>query len=261
MKTKYSDHYVIINWNTKGSTVLEQLRNDDFGKNKKEVVVILSIPRDDGDKFSSDDGVAYIHGGISDESLMSAGVEDAHSVIILANEAVEAEVADAETILAILAIRQMRRKDGNQVPIVAEIRNPEKVKLANYVGVLENGSVEVVSADQLGAKLLCQAAVSPGLTHIYADLLTFSKESSEIYALEITPELAKRSFSDICRCASEGRGPKTAVIPMGIKRGNVTHLNPGDDEIGSLQAGDSLIAICDNVEGLERMMKDAAGDV
>jgi len=151
----------------------------------------------------------------------------------------------------------LQGKDGRKVPIIAEIRNPQKVKLANYVGVLENGSVEVVSSDHLGANLLCQAAVTPGVTHVYEDLLTFGKDSSEIYAQVIPVELTGRLFSDVCRCALANRGKKGSVIPVGIKRGDVMCLNPLDSKISTLQQGDTLFVICDNAEALERLMKDA----
>ena len=258
MKTKYSDHYVIVNWSPKGPTLLRQLRNDDFSK-KRDIVVILKVSTDDGQTFFDGEGVTYIKaGGVNEEALTSACVKDAHSVIILADETGEAEAADAKTILVILAVRQLRGQDGHPVPIVAEIRDPEKVNLANYVGVLGNGSVEVVSSEYLGANLLCQAAVSPGVTHVYEDLLTFGKDTNEIYAMKILGELVGRSFSDICRCASAGRGKEVAVIPIGIRRANDTYLNPQDKELGPLEAGDTLFAICDNVAALEGLMKDAA---
>ena len=255
MKPKYRDHYVVINWGTKGSTLLKQLRNDDF-KNKRDIVVVLNVSPEDASKFLDGDGVAYLNGGVTKATMTDAGVPSAHSVIILADEAGSPEASDAKTILAILAVRQQPGENGLPVPIVAEIRDPEKVNLANYAGVLDNGSVEVVSSEKLGASLLCQAAVTPGVTHLYEDLLSFAEDSNEIYGREVSPKMAGNRFSDICRFAMEGRGKAGGIIPVGIKRGKDTYLNPSDEKIGPIQAGDTLFAICDNAEGLDRLMKD-----
>lgn len=258
MHTKHSDHYVIINWNPKGHRLLQQLRSSDF-RERRDIVVILGTSPVDGSELLDGDGVTYIkEDGLTEDALTRAWIKDAYSVIILADESGDAAAADAKTILAILAVRQLPGKDDRQVPIIAEIRSPQKMKLAKYVGVLENGSVEVVSSDHLGADLLCQAAVNPGVTHVYEDLLSFGKDSQEIYAQKIPPGLAGRSFTDIRRHALDGSGKKTSVIPLGIKRGDVTHLNPPETEISSLQADDVLFAVCDNAEALKQLLENAA---
>jgi hypothetical protein len=259
MKSRFSEHYVIINWNSKGFWLLEQLNNEDLKGDKRKVVVILGAATGHAASFVDGEQTTYIReNGVTGKALEQACVEDAHSVIILADESGETEAADAKTILAILAIRRLQKNGGCPVPIVAEIRDPDKVTLAHYVGVLEEGSVEVVSSAHLGANLLCQAAVTPGLTRVYGDLLSFTEHSNEIYARPIPCELVGRQFSDLCIRASDNRGQDTPVIPMGVKRGNDVFLNPTDLEIRGFVAGDAVFAICENSAALELLMKKVA---
>jgi hypothetical protein len=107
--------------------------------------------------------------------------------------------------------------------------------------------------------LLTLTSWSPFLfsTLLGAHLLTFAKDTNEIYAQKIYSELAGRSFAHICQCALDGRGKNAHVIPIGIRRGNNTYLNPSDAKTSSFQAGDILFAICDNAIALDRLMNDA----
>lgn len=253
MKVKYKDHYVVINWNQKGPTLLQQLQNKDLDRRRLIVIISGEDEKTTAPKCD-EDNVIYIAGSVSDASLLQACVNDAVSVMILSDDIEAAERADTKTVMAILSIRRLHKKGESPVPIVAEIRDPGQVDLANFAGDLKNGQVEVVSSDRLGVKLLCQAAVTPGVTKVYEELLTFGEHSDEFYSSIIPGKFIGRKFSDIVRLASEARAEGTCVIPIGIRRGEQVLINSTDEEIGNLRKDDMLFAISDNLSIVKRFL-------
>lgn len=104
-------------------------------------------------------------------------------------------------------------------------------------------SVEVVCSRDLGQQLLAQAAVNPGVTKIYDDLLTFKKGTSEIYFYEVpNSKLVGKTFKEVKEACSKS---SSNVIPIGIFHEGEMCVNPSDNNI-VVKAGDLIYAICDN---------------
>ena len=117
---------------------------------------------------------------------------------------------DPETVLIILAIKKICNQ--NQVPIVAEIHDPDKAELARFVGGLGTGQVEIVSSKLVAQNLLAQVVVTPGLTNVYNDLLTFGENSMEIYGQKVPKQFIGKTFDDIVKdgIGSQGKRHSTS---------------------------------------------------
>jgi TRAP transporter TAXI family solute receptor len=263
---KIKDHYVIVNWNEKGFGIIEQLHSPVF-VDKRPIIIIsdsesaLTFPEEN--KY---DGIYTIQGNPTSEMILKrADVHCAHSIIILADQYKyiggekglqsnsNNQAADAKSILSILAIRKIcKEANGKPIPIIVEILDPQKIELATYAGVEENGNVEIVSSRKLEQGLLSQAAVNPGLTKIYKNLLTFGEAGSEIYKSKIPAGLINKPINEAFKMILDLRDNGINIIPIGVSRNGKNYLNPTKEKIERLKEGDSLFVICYNEKELKR---------
>lgn len=262
MLEKIKNHYVIINWNDKGERIVEQLHCPDF-KERKPIVIVTETKKYE---FPVREDIYCLNNDAIDEALLKkARIDVADSVIILADEMIDEtgidndilqEIVDSKTVLIIFMIRKICRDMGNrQVPISAEILNPKKVSLARSAGEMyENGGIEIISSKYLAANLLTQVAVTPGLTKIYEDLLTFGKNSNEIYCNKVPAEFVGKTPDEFFRRILELRDKNVHIIPIAISRGGRVYINPAKTDINSLEDGDQFFAICDKKEELDKFL-------
>lgn len=253
MIEKLKNHYVIINWNNKGYGILEQLHSQDL-KERKPILLVTDLKESPVPmKYEYEDVYHISDSAINEHLLKKANVHLAHSIIILADDSTSSD-ADTKTILIIMAVRKICMDIGNkQIPIVAEILQPLKVELAKYAGVLGDGHVEIVSPQHITQNLLAQVIVNPGLTKIYEDLLTFGKNTSEIYSYRIPAKFVGKTINEFFIWIIDLRDTGTHIIPIAISRGDKTYLNPTQNDINLMEDGDILFAICDTEDELKRL--------
>ncbi len=245
--SKMKDHFVILNWNNKGYKLIEELHSSDV-ENKRDIVVISdSVERINFPEKKEYDNVLLIKGDTTnDKILLSSNVQYAFSVIILADESLS-EQADGKSILCILNIRKICRQDNvKQIHVTVEIVDPQKVELAKHAGAEDGGLIEIVSSSNLGLMMLSQASVTPGLTKVYDELLTFGKGSNEIYRVKIPNQFnGKGKFNAFLDWALTQRvKDKFSFMPIGIARENEIILNPKSDE--ELKENDYALVIADS---------------
>ncbi len=256
---KIHDHYVIVNWNSKGYGIIEQLHSDDIRKKKPIIIVNDSTESISFPETAEYESVYLVKGQTTSEAILKrANVHHAHSVIILAEDVMN-ENSDATSILIILAIRKIciDAKIG-KVPIIAEILDPLKIELAVHAGEEGNGNVEIVSPQHMGQRLLGQAAVSPGLTHVYSDLLTFDKDNCEIYRRKVPENFIGESIDAIFKLIANYRDEERNIIPIGIYRDGKSYINPSNSDIGLIKEEDQIYLICYEEKDLGKL--DSVGN-
>jgi uncharacterized protein len=242
---KISDHYVIINWGGKVNRIIEQLHSDVF-VNQRPIIVVNDSDQSVTFPPKLEYETVYIVNGnpTNEATLRNANVYNARSVIILASETGSPEVTDAKTILIILSIRKLCLDNKvKQVPMIAEIIAPDKVSLASYAGIVGNGELEIVSAQEISQGLIIQTAVNPGLSKVYKELLSYSKEDCEIYKAELPLEYIGKSFTEFAKGIVDLKNKGVNVIPIGIYRDGKVYLNPKKEKLDLLQQGDMFFGI------------------
>lgn len=254
MNGKMRDHYVIINWNSKGCGIVKQLHSSDL--DRKLIVIITEAKESPLALQYDNEDVCHFGGGINEDSLKKANVQMAHSVMILANDSAAPDAADAKTILSILAVKKMCTLGGRQVPVIAEILEPQRVALAEYAGVVEDGCVEVVSSTYLAQNLMAQVAETPGLTKIYQDLLTFGADSNEIYSSKIPAKFVGKPVGEFFKWAGELKDGGVDIIPIAISRNNKVYVNPTASQLNVIGPDDVFFAICDSAAILEKACRE-----
>lgn len=254
MIDRLKDHYVIINWNDKGYGILDQLHNPDF-KERKPTLVVTDLKESPVPvKYEYEDVYHISDSNINEALLKKARINLAHSVIILADNNLTSNAVDAKTILIILAVRKICMDlKANHAPIIAEILEPQKVNLAMYAGIYGDGYVEIVSSQHVAQNLLVQAAINPGLTKIYEDLLTFGKDTSEIYSCKLPSKFIGKTINEFYKWLIDLRDKNVNIIPIAISHKERIYVNPSNSDINSIEDGDILFAICDTKDDLKRL--------
>ncbi|HZY40480.1 MAG TPA: TrkA C-terminal domain-containing protein, partial [Anaerolineae bacterium] len=153
------------------------------------------------------------------------------SIIILSPDG---DDPDSHVIKTLLAITNHPQRRAEPYHIVAEIRNPDNLEVAQMVGRTE---VELVLVGDLIARVTAQTCRQSGLSVVYTELLDFGGD--EIYFKE-EPTLVGKTFAEVLLAYDD-----SAVIGLHpAKRGGTPQLNPPMDT--RLNAGDRLIVIAED---------------
>jgi len=183
------DHIIICNWTKKSDLLVKELHNPSIEK-KQPIIVITDNPQDVPD-FEEDEtyrGIMIVKGNPSNEdSLKRAGIESAATVIILADERL-ADTADTKTIMTTIAIDHIIP----DIHVVAEVLSSSNMPFFAYTFVNE-----IICLELLTERLLAQSCLTPGVSFIFADLLTQSSDTNEIYVEDIPEHYIGRTFQEL----------------------------------------------------------------
>ncbi len=173
------------------------------------------------------------------EVLKRARAHLATSVIILADE--DFPDPDAKTALIALALTKLTKDIPKKPHVIAEVMNHHKI-----AHLLDAGIDEWVCSTDYGLGILAQSALYGKLSEVYQQLLTYSKDTNEIYMVDSRhyPQrfLGKR-FPEVADLLNASRNPENPAILLGVKRGDRVILNPREKEFDVFQPGDSLIVV------------------
>jgi len=182
------DHVVICNWTGKADVIVRQL-HDESVHEKNAIIVITDNPERVPKTTDKEYRGLLIIGGdpANKEILIRADLKHAKTAIILADEE-DRENADSRSILIQLAIDSI---NPNVHTIVELVKSSSRMYF-QYTHVNE-----IICLEQLAEKLLSQAALTPGLSEIYMNLLTQSAETNEIYLEELPETFIGRTYEDV----------------------------------------------------------------
>ncbi|MBN1434712.1 hypothetical protein JW921_08130 [Candidatus Fermentibacterales bacterium] len=179
------------------------------------------------------------------EALEPLGYDN---IVVLSRQGsdLSSEAADAECIVCLLILRQLREKEpgrANWSSIVSEIRDPRNKKLATVAR-----ANDFIVSNEIVSMILAQISEEPSLAEVYAEL--FDPEGCEIYLRSATVYVepgSATSFARIMQIAlSRGEvaiGYRRAAYQMDLERSFGVALNPSRDEPLELAENDSIIVI------------------
>ncbi len=158
-------------------------------------------------------------------------LNQARSIIIIAPDVAEPDSSVIKTILAITN-NPHRRPAPHKYHIVAEIRDPKNVAIAEIAGKDE---VQLVIFDYLISLITAQTCRQPGLSVVFTELLDFSGD--EIYFQE-EKRLAGKTFVEAMFAYET-----STVIGLRKKNGKLLLKPPLNT---SVEEGDKVIAISED---------------
>ena len=227
-------HTVILGWNEQVFTIIEELVN--ANANQPDGCIVIMGP---GDKVTMEESIrekvddtrntkVVVRTGnpIEVSALRIVSLDTAKAIIVLSPEG---EDADSEVIKTCMAITKNPERKSGGYHIVAELRDPKNLEVAEVVGGDE--IVWLLTGDII-AKVIAQTCRQSGLSVVYTDLLDFSGD--EIYFFQHA-SLAGRLYGEVLHLFE-----KNAV--MGISQaGHKPTLNPPMDTV--LQQEDQLFLL------------------
>lgn len=214
-KVNFSNHIIICGWNFQGKKIVDELHNADL-KIKKNVVILANL----GTRPVQDERVEFIKGDpTQDEDLLNAGVKKASSVIVLSDLRKEANEADAEALMIVLAVESLHREVHTSVQILNS---------ANRIHLERAHADEIICLDQLGGSLSVASSLNPGVSNVVTELLTFNS-GSEFYRYEgkLSDEIIGKEFSEVVSILA-----KRKMILLGVE----TDESPETREMFSMNA-------------------------
>ena len=201
------DHIIICNWTNKSDLLVKELHDPSL-TNKRPIIVVTEKPQDVPD-FEEDEtyrGIMIVKGNPShEETLKRAGIESATTIILLADESL-GDGADTKTIMTAIAIDHITTK----IHVVAEVLSSSNLPYLEYTFVNE-----VICLELLTERLLAQSCLTPGVSYIFSDLLTQSKDTNEIYIEQIPNKYIGKSFQELRKAIVSMEGKDVILIGLG----------------------------------------------
>lgn len=232
------DHTLILGWSSKVSTIINELIIANESAKRPRIVVLA-----DRDKVAMEDEIrekvpAWKNTKIICRSgnpavpanLIAGSPNEAKSIIILTPE--ENANPDAQTLKTVLALTNRAERKQDAYHITAEIKDSKNLEVTRMVG---RGELELISSDELIAKVVVQTCRQSGLSAVYQELLDF--DGMEMYFTP-TGALAGRTFREAALCFQQ-----CAVLAVMDAAGKVT-VNPPPNYV--LQALDQLVVIAED---------------
>lgn len=218
LRLKLKDHFLLIGWSERAERILRELRSSILGR---PPVVVVSRSRPEP-RFLAGRilrGIWSVVGDPGDPAvLQKADVQHARCALVLSDH--QDRAGDFEAVASAMAVEGL----APQVHSVVEVTRSENKEHLRH---RNRWADEVVDSEDLSECLLSQAVITPGITHVYEELLSFGKESQEIYISPLPRQLEGLCFREAARRPTAG--PR-ARIPIGYRDADGSlHLNPGPD--------------------------------
>jgi len=189
VKTK--GQLVICGWNDNGEKIIEGLIVENPSRRLRIVLINeLSIEEIDALKFKYQKyQIEYVRGDFTHEGILrKANISSAQSAIILADRSgkYSFDKADERTILGTLAINSI----APQVKTCAEL-----LDIQNKPHLRRTKVDEIIVRGEYSGSLLASAALSPGLSGVVNNLLSYGKES-RLWKTNIPKRFTGKSFRE-----------------------------------------------------------------
>ena len=284
---EWGEQYVICNWSEGALGIIIQLHSDvlRYEGEAKPVTVIdpdeqsLASLQENYGKYFYD--VRFHLGDPSDQNVLrSSGVDKALCVIVLSREE-DGENADARTMLTMLALDKIReelieerrqfglgtgegggfQRHGRLPRVLLEFRNQESAT-QRFRGIMEGKEdwVSWLDAKTLDTLLFGQAARKPGLVKLYFDLLSFTKQTEEVYRVPMPEALWKeRNGKPLTFRAAALRLMKRSidgshVLLIGTVKDGQVISNPPPELV--LEANNDLLVVSKDPPDLRQLLRN-----
>ncbi|HEY0068837.1 MAG TPA: NAD-binding protein, partial [Chloroflexia bacterium] len=173
------EHILVLGWNRRGLAIITEL--DHYVMPGSTVDVVADTPTCVEEVTHraatlSSLTVTCTEGDTTDRQVLdSLGVEKYHHVIVLCySDDLDAQRADARTLITLLHLRDIESKLGDSFSIVSEMLDDRNRKLAEVTQ-----ADDFIVSDKLISLMLSQISENKDLGEVFADL--FNADGSEIY--------------------------------------------------------------------------------
>jgi hypothetical protein len=178
-------------------------------------------------------------------TLEAVGPEGFDHVIVLTEEGVEAQRADARTLVTLLHLRDIADKRGASYSIVSEMIDERNRQLAEVTRV-----DDVIVSDKIISLIVTQVSETKELAQVFDEL--FAAEGSEIYlrpAGDYVPAGREVTFATLVEAARRrgecAIGYREAAGADDPGRGFGVRINPPKSELVTLDGDDRVVVLAE----------------
>jgi voltage-gated potassium channel Kch len=241
---------LILGWNRSGTTIVHEL--DNYVAKGSQLTVVADIYniekqiRAQGGRLRNQT-LTVREGETTDRDLLNElGIADYDHVIVLAYSTLEAQEADAKTLVTLLHLRDMAEKDETPFSIVSEMLDLRNRELAEATQV-----DDFIVSEHLVSLMMSQLSENAELMDVFTDI--FDPEGSEIYLKPIGHYVVTGepiSFHTVVEAAR-----RRGEIALGYRitseanqagKSYGVHTNPKKSEKITFSAEDKIIVIAEN---------------
>lgn len=224
LPVKDQNHFVVCGWNEKGPEIVAQLTSETTGQ-RHQVVVIDSCEETPLEHPQ----VHFVHGDpTEEETLGRANVGAAKRALVL--PAAGHHDADGHSLLVTLALRSF----NPELYICVEVLHPRHI-----VHIKRAGADEIISSTELAANMLAQAALTPGVTRLYDEILS-NRYGQEVYRIPVGARIAGKPVQEAATVVSQQEPVLILAVDSG---GGEVRVNPPRDLV--LQPTDTLLVLAE----------------
>ncbi|HSR67362.1 MAG TPA: TAXI family TRAP transporter solute-binding subunit [Acidobacteriota bacterium] len=245
---KLRDHVIIAGWSKRSERLIRHLRSGDLAK-KPPIAVITS----DSSKTTVRNrhhfkNVWVVEGRPCQKSTLARANATTAKFALLLSDDPGSEESELQNVASTLAIEALK-------PSVYTMAEANSHKTEEHLKSCRVN--QVVNVSDLSEKLVSQSVITPRVMGVYDELLTFARQSQEIYFLPLNRDLANSTFGQIQRQLPRSRD----AIAVGFRRNRVQIvLNPrkfpeSNDHPGAhtrLSPEDELIIMADTASALRK---------
>lgn len=241
---------LILGWNRSGTTIVREL--DNYVAKGSQVTVVADVDniekqiRANGGNLKNQT-LAVEEGETTDRDLLNKlGVEDYDHVIVLAYSTLEAQEADAKTLVTLLHLRDMAQKDETPFSIVSEMLDLRNRELAEATQV-----DDFIVSEHLISLMMAQLSENAELFDVFIDI--FDPEGAEIYLKPVDDYVATGepvNFYTVVEAARR-RGETALGYRITSETGDAgksygVHTNPKKSAQVTFRPEDKIIVIAEN---------------
>jgi len=241
---------LILGWNLSGPTIVCELEN--YVAKGSQVTVVSNVSdiekqiRDRCGKLVNQK-VTALEGDTTDRALLKKlNVPGYDHVIVLANEGLETQEADAKTLVTLLNLRNIVETDDTPFSIVSEMLDLRNRELAEIADV-----DDFVVSEHLVSLMMSQLSENADLFTVFTDI--FDPEGSEIYLKPVTDyvEAGKPvSFYTVLEAASQRNetaiGYRVLSEAADAEKSYGIHTNPQKSQPIIFTTEDRVIVIAES---------------
>jgi Trk K+ transport system NAD-binding subunit len=240
-----SGHTVMLGWNTKSMSILEQIALANKSEGGGTIAVLCGTNKEDMEQLLAgtiEEGGFDLHGTnvvfrtgdpLNTQSLAQISASSARAILIMSREDLDSDDADALTVRQILVVKSLAPLSGHVVAEMCRVDNLEWVAMVD-----EEGLVEPIVPRNITGRILVQSSRVPGLGHVMDLLMAF--DASSFYH-QAWPQLEGKAFGDIARRFD-------GAVVMGLIRAGegdgLIKINPPSDTV--ICPGDEVLVVAED---------------
>ncbi|HEX8707118.1 MAG TPA: TrkA C-terminal domain-containing protein [Pyrinomonadaceae bacterium] len=245
------ERILILGWNKRGATIVREL--DNYVADGSFLKIVADTPEVEIEQSGIAENlrrlaIEFEAGDTTDRKLLDDLdlTSFQHIILLCYAEQLDAQAADAKTMITLLHLRDIEQKKGEAYSIVSEMIDVRNRALAAVAK-----ADDFIVSDELTGLLLTQVSENAELLEVFEDL--FNAEGSEIYLKPaqnyVVPE---REVDFYSITASARRRGETAIgyrlerYANDAARAYGVRVNPPKSELVSFGTGDKIIVLAED---------------